>query len=261
MAVWETDAALAERSDLMADFAAAWQAADKVVYSTTLAAVQTARTRLEDRFDPASVGDMKASATSDLTVGGAHLAAQAFRAGLVDECRLWVWPVILGGGKPGLPAGSRGDLELLDERRFGNGVMDLSVSERPDMSSAREHREPPPIDWANRMPTSTLHQVCRGPSRRPSRQNARTREARLRESRRLGLSLDGAADVLHHGIQQFSVSSPDERHRAARRGRRDSSGRGNLRAGATSDPFVRPRSRRARSTTADGRAGSRTGPS
>src|SRR3954469_5910097 len=101
MGVWETDAALAERSDLMADFAAAWQAADKVVYSTTLAAVQTARTRLEDRFDPASVRDMKASATSDLTVGGAHLAAQAFKAGLVDECRLWGWPGILGGGNAG----------------------------------------------------------------------------------------------------------------------------------------------------------------
>lgn len=132
MAVWETDAALAERSDLMADFAAAWQAADKVVYSTTLAAVQTARTRLEDRFDPASVRDMKASATSDLTVGGAHLAAQAFKAGLVDECRLWVWPVILGGGKPGLPTGVRADLELLDERRFRNGVVHLRYA--PNMT-------------------------------------------------------------------------------------------------------------------------------
>ena len=125
MAVWETDAALAARSDLMADFASAWQAANKVVYSTTLTAVRTAKTRLEQRFDPASVRDMKASATSDLTVGGAHLAAQAFKAGLVDECRLFVWPVILGGGKPGLPSGYRGDLELLDERRFGNGVVQL----------------------------------------------------------------------------------------------------------------------------------------
>jgi dihydrofolate reductase len=68
---------------------------------------------------------MKASATSDLTVGGAHLAAQAFKAGLVDECRLFVWPVIIGGGKPALPNGNRGDLELLDERRFGNGVVHL----------------------------------------------------------------------------------------------------------------------------------------
>ena len=125
MAVWETNAALAAQSDLMADFATAWQAANKVVYSTTLAAVQTARTRLEHRFDPASVRDMKASATSDLPVGGAHLAAQAFKAGLVDECRLYVWPVIIGGGKPALPSGNRGDLELLDERRFGNGVVHL----------------------------------------------------------------------------------------------------------------------------------------
>ena len=68
---------------------------------------------------------MKASATRDLTVGGAHLAAQAFKAGLVDECRLYVWPVIIGGGKPGLPSGDRVDLELLDERRFGNGVVRL----------------------------------------------------------------------------------------------------------------------------------------
>jgi dihydrofolate reductase len=125
MAVWETDAALAAQSDLMADFATAWQAANKVVYSTTLAAVPTARTRLEHRFDPASVRDLKASATSDLTVGGAHLAAQAFKAGLVDECQLFVWPVITGGGKPGLPSGNRSDLELLDERRFRNGVVYL----------------------------------------------------------------------------------------------------------------------------------------
>ena len=125
MAVWETDAALAAQSDVMAGFATAWQAANKVVYSTTLAAVQTAKTRLEDRFDPASVRDMKASATRDLTVGGAHLAAQAFKAGLVDECELFVWPVIFGGGKPGLPSGYRGELELLDERRFGNGVLHL----------------------------------------------------------------------------------------------------------------------------------------
>jgi dihydrofolate reductase len=68
---------------------------------------------------------LKAWATSDLTVGGAHLAAQAFKAGLVDECRLFVWPVIIGGGKPGLPTGMRADLELLDERRFGNGVVHL----------------------------------------------------------------------------------------------------------------------------------------
>jgi dihydrofolate reductase len=125
MAVWETDAALAARSDLAADFASAWQAANKVVYSTTLAAVSTADTRLERRFDPAAVHELKATASSDLTVGGANLAAQAFRAGLVDECQLFIWPVVVGGGKPGLPTGMRAGLALLDERRFRNGVVHL----------------------------------------------------------------------------------------------------------------------------------------
>jgi dihydrofolate reductase len=125
MAVWETDPALAARSGLMADFARTWQAASKVVYSTTLDAVSTADTRLERRFDPAAVQQLKATADSDLTVGGANLAAQAFQAGLVDECQLIVWPVVVGGGKPGLPAGIRTNLELLDERRFGNGVVHL----------------------------------------------------------------------------------------------------------------------------------------
>ncbi|GGN85410.1 deaminase [Actinoplanes lobatus] len=125
MAVWETDAALAARSDLMADFASAWQAASKVVYSTTLAAASTAGTRIERRFDPAAVRELKATADSDLTVGGANLAAQALKAGLVDECRLVILPVVLGGGKPGLPTGMRAEFELLDERRFQNGVVHL----------------------------------------------------------------------------------------------------------------------------------------
>lgn len=125
MAVWETDASLAARSDLTAGFASAWQAASKVVYSTTLTTVSTARTRLERRFDPAAVRELKATADRDLTIGGADLAAQAFQAGLVDECRLLVLPVLLGGGKPGLPAGLRADLELLDEHRFRNGVVHL----------------------------------------------------------------------------------------------------------------------------------------
>ena len=92
MAPWETDPALAAQSQLMADFADVWQAADKVVYSTTLDAVSTAKTRLEHNFDPASVRDMKASATSDLTVGGPHLAAHALKAGLVEECHLFIRP-------------------------------------------------------------------------------------------------------------------------------------------------------------------------
>jgi len=106
-------------------FADVWQAADKVVYSTTLDAVSTARTRLEGEFDPASVRELKASATSDLLVGGAHLAAQAFKAGLVDECQLLIRPILIGAGKPALPGGTRADLELLDDRQLSSGVVYL----------------------------------------------------------------------------------------------------------------------------------------
>ncbi|WP_194910791.1 dihydrofolate reductase family protein [Catenulispora rubra] len=125
MAVWETDASLAAHSELMADFAGAWQAAGKVVYSTKLEAVSTADTRIERGFDAAAVRELKAAAGSDLMVGGANLAAQAFRAGLVDECQLFILPVVVGGGKPGLPTGMRVGLELISERRFGNGVVQL----------------------------------------------------------------------------------------------------------------------------------------
>src|SRR5437588_7581977 len=123
MAVWETDATLAAQSDLMADFATAWQTANKVVYSTTLTTASTANTRIERHFDPTAVRELKAAASSDITVGGANLASQAFKAGLVDECQLFVWPTVLGGGKPALPTDARADLELIDERRFGNGVV------------------------------------------------------------------------------------------------------------------------------------------
>ncbi|HEX3455872.1 MAG TPA: dihydrofolate reductase family protein [Gaiellaceae bacterium] len=125
MAVWETDPMLGGQSDLTAEFAKVWQAADKIVYSTTLDATSTAKTRLEDRFDPQSVRDMKASAVSDLTVGGAELAAHAFNAGLVDECQLLVHPVLIGAGKRALPSDIRVKLELLEERRFTKGVVNL----------------------------------------------------------------------------------------------------------------------------------------
>ncbi len=125
MAVWETDPALAAQSELTADFANVWQTADKIVYSTTLDAVSTADTRLERRFDPDAVREMKASAASDLTVSGATLAAHAFNAGLVDECHLLVYPVLLGEGKPAFTSDARGQLELLQEHRFGNGVVYL----------------------------------------------------------------------------------------------------------------------------------------
>jgi dihydrofolate reductase len=125
MAVWETDATLAAQSEPMADFANVWQAADKVVYSTTLRSVSTARSRLERSFDPDSVRDMKRSATGDLTVGGANLAAHAFKGGLVDESHLFICPVLVGGGKPALPRDMRAELELVDERRFTKGVVYL----------------------------------------------------------------------------------------------------------------------------------------
>jgi dihydrofolate reductase len=130
MAVWETQADLATQSDLFSDFANAWQAADKVVYSTTLAAVSTANTRLERHFDPSAVHDLKAAASSDLIVGGPNLAAQAFKPGLVDECHLFVWPVVLGGRNPALPTNTHAELELLDEHRFNNGVVRLRYRPR-----------------------------------------------------------------------------------------------------------------------------------
>jgi dihydrofolate reductase len=130
MAVWETDATLAAQSEPMADFAKVWQAADKVVYSTTLQAASTARTRFERSFDPDAVGDMKRSATTDLTVGGANLAAHAFKAGLIDECHLFIRSVVVGGGKLALPRDTRAELELVDERRFTSGVVYLRYRNR-----------------------------------------------------------------------------------------------------------------------------------
>jgi dihydrofolate reductase len=123
LAVWETDPTLAAQSDLMAGYASAWQAADKVVYSSTLAAPLTANTRLERSFDPRAVRDLKAAADRDLLVGGPNLAAQALGAGLVDELALFVWPVVLGGRNPALPTGFHADLELIDEHRFGSGAI------------------------------------------------------------------------------------------------------------------------------------------
>jgi dihydrofolate reductase len=125
MAVWETDPAFAAQSELMADFANVWQTADKVVYSTTLGAAPTANTRVERRFDPDAIRDLKTSAASDLTVGGATLAAHAFDARLVDECHLFVSSVLLGAGKPAFPSDARVQLELQDEHRFGSDVVYL----------------------------------------------------------------------------------------------------------------------------------------
>ena len=125
MQVWETDPTAAAQSPGAREFAEIWHAADKVVYSRTLAAAATTRTRIERGFDPEAVRQLKAAAERDLTVGGPTLGAQAITAGLVDEYHLFVWPVVLGGGKPFLPNKARLQLELLDERRFGNGVVYL----------------------------------------------------------------------------------------------------------------------------------------
>jgi dihydrofolate reductase len=125
MVAWETAHTFADQRPVMLDFAELWQAADKVVYSRTLEEVSSARTQIERDFDPDAVRQMKASADRDITVGGPDLAAHAFRAGLIDEFQLLLTPIIVGGGKRALPDKARVKLELLDERRFGNGVVYL----------------------------------------------------------------------------------------------------------------------------------------
>jgi dihydrofolate reductase len=121
---WET-IELDDQPPFIRDFAEIWRAADKIVYSKTLGAVSSAKTRIERDVDPEAVRQLKASAERDLRVGGPELAAHAFRAGLVDEVHLFLTPIVVGGGKRCLPADVRQELELLDERRFGNGVVHL----------------------------------------------------------------------------------------------------------------------------------------
>ena len=125
MVYWETGGASADQPSYVQDFAAIWRATDKVVFSTTLAAASSARTRIEPDFDPDAIRRMKATAERDLAVGGPNLAATAIRAGLVDESHLVVVPVVIGGGNPWLPDDVRLELELLDVRRFGNGMVHL----------------------------------------------------------------------------------------------------------------------------------------
>ncbi len=123
MAVWETEPALAERSPESAGFATRWQAADKVVFSSTLAQARTRRTRLQRQLDAQVVAEIKAASNADLTIGGPTLAAEALRLDLVDVVELLWYPVLLGGGIPVLAAGVRRDLRLRSERRFSNGVV------------------------------------------------------------------------------------------------------------------------------------------
>jgi len=125
MAGWESDEFIGDRQPVMVDFAEIWRAADKVVFSRTLESVTTARTRIETTFDPRMIQEMKSSAARDLTVAGAELASLAFGAGLIDECHLFLNPILVGGGKQALPSGVRARLELLGEGRFVNGVVHL----------------------------------------------------------------------------------------------------------------------------------------
>jgi dihydrofolate reductase len=130
MIAWETDLDLIAESPLMRDFAEIWQAADKIVYSKTLEAVSTRKTQLERNFDPKAIHQLKEAAEHDILIGGPNLAAHAFRSGLVDECHLFLTPISVGGGKQFLPSNLRLELELLDERRFGNGVVFLRYQVR-----------------------------------------------------------------------------------------------------------------------------------
>ena len=123
MAVWETPDVIPDGTAAMLEYVPIWQAAEKIVYSTTLQAVSTARTRLERKFEADVVRGLKAGATRDIAVGGPALAAHAIRAGLVDEYHLLIAPIIAGSGNPYLPGKVPVKLELLDERRFDNGLV------------------------------------------------------------------------------------------------------------------------------------------
>jgi dihydrofolate reductase len=130
MVYWETAHTLPDQSPVEQDYTEIWRAADKVVYSRALKKVSSAKTRIERDFDPETVRQMKASESRDITVAGPNLAAQAIKAGLVDEYHLFVAPIVVGGGNQALPNDVRVTLELLDERRFGNGIVYLRYRTR-----------------------------------------------------------------------------------------------------------------------------------
>ena len=130
MMVWETDPAFAADSPLTQDFAQIWQAAAKIVYSKTLSAASTRKTQIERTFNPEAIKQLKKTAQQAISIGGPELAAHAFRAGLIDECHLFLIPILVGGGKSALPDNVRVELELLDERRFRNGTVYLRYRTR-----------------------------------------------------------------------------------------------------------------------------------
>lgn len=122
---WETDPNLAAESPLRRDFAEVWQAANKIVYSRMLDTISTRKTQLERMFNPEAIRQLKETVEHDILIGGPELAAHAFRAGLIDECHLFLIPIVVGGGKSALPDNVRLELELLEERRFRNGTVYL----------------------------------------------------------------------------------------------------------------------------------------
>ena len=130
MAVWENVSEGPEVDAIEADYGKVWRGLDKIVYSRTLDDVTTTRTRLEREFDADAIRRLKETATADISVAGPGLAQHAFQAGLIDEVQLFVFPVVVGGGKPALPRDVRLYLELVDERRFGNGVVHLHYRPR-----------------------------------------------------------------------------------------------------------------------------------
>ncbi len=141
MVYWETASTLTDAPAVGRDYAKIWQAADKVVYSTTLHSVSSARTRIEPTFDPAAVRELKATAGTDLSVGGPELAGQALSAGLVDEIQLIVVPMVVGGGHRALPDSLRLDLSLVDEHRFRNGTVELRYRTRSAPPSHTDRAE------------------------------------------------------------------------------------------------------------------------
>ena len=124
LVAWET-METAGQSPVIRDFAEIWRSADKVVYSRTLKKLSSARTRIEHDFDPESVLKLKAAAQRDLSIGGPELASLAFRAGLVDECHLFLAPVVVGAGNRSLPTSGFLRFELLGERHFKSGFVQL----------------------------------------------------------------------------------------------------------------------------------------
>jgi dihydrofolate reductase len=141
MVFWETASTGADQSAGVRDFAELWRVAEKVVYSRTLQAVTSARTWVEREFDPGAVRRLKETSVSDITVGGAELAGQAITAGLVDECHLFLNPILVGGGKRALPDKVRARLQLLGERRFRSGVVPSTTASASDQHGVDVERE------------------------------------------------------------------------------------------------------------------------